>query len=82
MPTYEYKCKNCKESVDIFHSITADHVKECPNCKTESLSRMIGAGSGIIFKGSGFYETDYKDKKGVKKESSSTKVDSSNNKKE
>ncbi len=60
MPTYAYKCKRCEYEFEEFHSIKADSLTMCPSCKTPSLSRMIGGGSGLIFKGSGFYLTDYK----------------------
>jgi len=59
MPTYEYECKDCKEKFDISQSMSAEPLKVCPKCKGH-LKRLIGKGSGIIFKGSGFYATDYK----------------------
>lgn len=69
MPTYDYKCRNCNKEVEIFHSISAEPETVCPLCKTEGLEKMVSSGSGIIFKGSGFYETDYKKKsKGEAKE--------------
>jgi len=61
MPTYDYKCSKCGHVFEIFHSIKDHSLKECPECKGQ-LKRLIGTGSGIIFKGSGFYETDYKRK--------------------
>lgn len=60
MPTYAYKCKRCEYEFEEFQSIKADSLTMCPSCKTPSLLRMIGGGSGLIFKGSGFYLTDYK----------------------
>jgi putative FmdB family regulatory protein len=60
MPTYEYKCGNCQEVVEIFQSITASPVRKCPQCGKLKLKRMLGTGAGLIFKGSGFYETDYR----------------------
>ena len=60
MPTYEYICQSCNEEFEIFQSMKADRLKECPKCSEPSLRRLIGIGAGIIFKGSGFYETDYK----------------------
>lgn len=60
MPTYAYKCKRCEYEFEEFQSIKADSLTMCPSCNTSSLSRMIGGGSGLIFKGSGFYLTDYK----------------------
>ena len=59
MPTYTYKCKKCSHSMDIFHAISAKRRITCPKCGS-SCRRMIGSGAGIIFKGSGFYETDYR----------------------
>lgn len=59
MPTYEYECKKCGYQFDRFQSITAEPLKTCPKCKGR-VHRMLTTGSGIIFKGSGFYETDYK----------------------
>lgn len=59
MPTYEYECTKCKHRFDIFQNMTAEPLKKCPECKGK-LERLIGKGAGIIFKGSGFYATDYK----------------------
>ena len=59
MPTYEYECENCKKTFDVFQSITAEPLKMCPECNGE-VRRLIGKGAAIIFKGSGFYATDYK----------------------
>lgn len=60
MPTYDYKCKECSHEFEAFQSMSADVLTECPECKEESLQRLIGTGAGLVFKGSGFYETDYK----------------------
>ncbi|MDP8265807.1 MAG: zinc ribbon domain-containing protein [Candidatus Aceula meridiana] len=62
MPTYEYECSECGHGLEIFQSMTEKRLTECPECKKEGLQRLIGTGSGVIFKGSGFYETDYKKK--------------------
>jgi len=62
MPTYEYKCNKCGHILELFQSMTAPTTNVCPKCKSAS-KRLMGAGAGIIFKGSGFYETDYKRKK-------------------
>ncbi len=62
MPTYEYECSACGYTFEEFQSISEKHLKKCPQCKKSSLHRLLGAGSGVIFKGSGFYETDYKGK--------------------
>lgn len=59
MPTYEYKCLRCNYRFEVFQPITAQPLTECPNCKGE-IKRLISAGAGPIFKGSGFYQTDYK----------------------
>ena len=59
MPTYEYECGKCGYQFDRFQSITAAPLKTCPKCRGR-VHRMLTTGSGIIFKGSGFYETDYK----------------------
>jgi len=60
MPTYDYKCKRCKHEFEEFQSITADPLTKCPSCGRNVLQRLIGPGAGLIFKGSGFYSTDYK----------------------
>ncbi|RKY08712.1 MAG: zinc ribbon domain-containing protein, partial [Planctomycetota bacterium] len=60
MPTYEYKCGHCNHLTEAFQSITASPKKKCPECGKMKLQRLIGIGAGIIFKGSGFYETDYR----------------------
>lgn len=60
MPTYEYACTECKHHFDEFQSITAKPLRKCPQCGKMSLKRLIGTGAGIIFKGSGFYCTDYR----------------------
>jgi len=60
MPTYDYVCDACGHELAAFQSITDDPLTECPACGEPRLRRRIGAGAGIIFKGSGFYETDYK----------------------
>ncbi|MGF1448085.1 MAG: FmdB family zinc ribbon protein [Opitutales bacterium] len=60
MPTYEYQCKSCGHELEAFQSISAAPLKKCPACGKMSLQRLISAGAGIIFKGGGFYETDYK----------------------
>lgn len=63
MPTYEYECRACGERCEFFQNITEGAKRKCPECKRLKLKRLIGKGSGIIFKGSGFYETDYKRQK-------------------
>ena len=63
MPTYTYRCKNCGKTQDEFHSISAKPRIKCNVCGG-SCKKMLGTGAGVIFKGSGFYETDYKSRKG------------------
>lgn len=58
MPTYEYRCKGCGLRFDVFHNMNDVAPRACPDCGEEA-ERMIGTGSGIIFKGTGFYATDY-----------------------
>jgi len=60
MPTYEYECRKCKHRFEKFQSIMDKPVKTCPKCKARKVVRLIGGGAGIIFKGSGFYQTDYR----------------------
>lgn len=60
MPTYAYVCKNCGHKFEKFQSITANPIRRCPECRKLKLNRLIGSGSGILFKGKGFYETDYR----------------------
>ena len=60
MPTYDYECNSCNHTFELFQSITAKHIRKCPECGKLKIKRLIGAGSTIIFKGSGFYQTDYR----------------------
>lgn len=60
MPTYDYKCDQCGHTFEQFQSITAAPLKKCPSCGKSKLKRLLGAGAGLIFKGSGFYQTDYR----------------------
>ena len=60
MPTYDYSCDGCKHEFEVFEPITAQPQKKCPKCKKNKLRRLFGAGGGLIFKGSGFYQTDYR----------------------
>jgi putative FmdB family regulatory protein len=74
MPTYAYLCQSCGHEFEKFQSITAKPLQKCPNCNKRRLKRLIGSGAGIIFKGSGFYQTDYRSEsytKAAKKEKSS-----------
>ena len=69
MPTYQYECDACHHSFETLQSMMEKKLQKCPQCGKLKLQRLIGTGSGIIFKGSGFYETDYK-RKGEAKDSS------------
>lgn len=60
MPTYTYECKKCGHAQDVFHAMSAKPRVQCESCGARSMTRMLGTGAGLIFKGSGFYETDYK----------------------
>lgn len=60
MPTYEYRCGVCSHKWDEFQSITSKPTRKCPGCGKLKAERIISAGGGIIFKGSGFYQTDYR----------------------
>ena len=62
MPTYEYACSKCGHKFKQFQSMRDEPLKKCPKCKKLGLKRLIGGGAGLIFKGSGFYITDYKNK--------------------
>ena len=71
MPTYEYECKKCSHKFEQFQRMSDPPLKRCPECKG-SVRRLMGTGAGIIFKGSGFYQTDYRSdsyKKGAKADS-------------
>lgn len=73
MPTYEYECGRCGHTFEKFHSISATPPKRCPECRGK-LKRKVGTGAGLLFKGSGFYITDYRSegyKKASKAEASS-----------
>lgn len=62
MPTYEYKCDNCNHEFEIMQSIKEDSLTKCPKCGKNKLRKIISGGAGVIFKGTGFYLTDYKNK--------------------
>ena len=76
MPTYEYQCRKCGHEFEVFQSMTAGSLKKCPACGKLALKRLIGTGGAILFKGSGFYATDYRSEsyhKAAKAESESEK---------
>ncbi len=74
MPTYDYVCENCEHEFEQFQSIMAKPTRKCPNCGRLKLQRLIGAGAGIIFKGSGFYQTDYRSESYKQGEKSANKT--------
>lgn len=82
MPTYDYECDACGHRFELFQSISADPEKKCPECKKLKLRRLIGTGAAVVFKGSGFYQTDYRSdsyKKSAAADSSSSSSSSSSN---
>ena len=77
MPHYDYRCDACDHEFELFQSITAEVKRKCPECGRLKLRRLIGAGAAIVFKGSGFYQTDYRSqsyKDGAKKAKSEKKA--------
>jgi putative FmdB family regulatory protein len=66
MPTYEYACPKCGHQFEQFQSMRDEPLKKCPKCNKTGLKRLVGSGAGLIFKGTGFYITDYKNKSGGK----------------
>ena len=82
MPTYDYECQKCGHTFEHFQSFSEPDLKKCPQCDGR-LKRLIGMGAGIIFKGSGFHETDYRKseyKKQAEKEAAAARADASENK--
>lgn len=76
MPTYEYKCLGCDRQFDLVQKMSDDPIKECPECKSP-VKRLIGTGAALIFKGSGFYCTDYRSESYQKGAEQAKKTDSS-----
>jgi len=64
VPTYDYLCPDCEYTFEEFQQMSDPLLRKCPKCGKRKLRRLFGTGAGIIFKGSGFYETDYKKKTG------------------
>jgi putative FmdB family regulatory protein len=85
MPTYDYECEACEHAFEAFQGINDDRLKKCPSCGKPKLRRLIGAGAGLVFKGSGFYITDYRSdsyKKAASKETSKSESKKSDSKSE
>ncbi len=76
MPTYEYVCESCGYRFEQFQSIKAKPVHKCRNCGRSELRRLIGSGAGVIFKGAGFYQTDYRSESYKKAEKSEATANS------
>lgn len=77
MPTYDYECDACGHEFELFQSITEPVKRKCPECGKPKLRRLFGTGAAVVFKGSGFYQTDYRSdsyKKGAEKETKSSDV--------
>ncbi|MBF0595335.1 MAG: zinc ribbon domain-containing protein [Candidatus Omnitrophica bacterium] len=68
MPTYDYECRACAHIFEALQTMSEPKLTKCPRCGKDQLARLMGSGSGVIFKGSGFYETDYKKKEAPKSE--------------
>jgi putative FmdB family regulatory protein len=87
MPTYDYECEACGHKLEVFQGINDELLTKCPACKKKKLKRLFGAGAALVFKGSGFYQTDYRsesyksaaaaDKPGEKSSDSASKAASS-----
>ncbi|RPI17796.1 MAG: zinc ribbon domain-containing protein [Ignavibacteriae bacterium] len=82
MPIYEYLCENCGHLFEEMQTMKEESLITCPKCGHDTLKRLIGAGSGFIFKGSGFYLTDYKNKKSSHKDTPANKTSDDSSKKE
>jgi putative FmdB family regulatory protein len=83
MPTYDYMCESCGHEFEQFQSIKARPIRRCPRCGKTALKRLIGVGAAVIFKGPGFYQTDYRTesyKKAAEKEKTGTTTKSSEKK--
>jgi putative FmdB family regulatory protein len=64
MPTYEYRCQNCQHDFELYQSFSEESITICPECGEEKVRKVISGGAGVVFKGGGFYETDYNRGKG------------------
>jgi putative FmdB family regulatory protein len=74
MPTYEYECSKCGHHFEKFQPMRDEPLRKCPKCNRAALKRLVGGGAGLIFKGSGFYTTDYRKKGTGKGEGGETKA--------
>ena len=74
MPTYDYKCNACGHAFEQFQSMKDKVLRTCPNCGKKALERLIGTGAAIVFKGSGFYQTDYRSESYTKAKEADTKA--------
>ena len=84
MPTYDYECDACEDTFELFQSISEPLKKKCPECGKMKLRRLFGTGAALLFKGSGFYQTDYRSdsyKKGAKADKKAASGKSSGDKK-
>ena len=82
MPTYQYECDHCQHTFEVLQSMMDKKLRKCPSCGKLKLYRLIGTGAGVIFKGSGFYETDYKNSsKGSEKTDTQAQPSSCSNEK-
>ncbi len=76
MPTYDYECDGCGHEFEQFQRISEDPLKKCPECKKNKLRRLFGTGAAVVFKGSGFYQTDYRSESYKKGAESAKKAES------
>jgi putative FmdB family regulatory protein len=84
MPTYDYECDACGHTFELFQSINDPIKKKCPECSKLKLRRLFGTGAAVVFKGSGFYQTDYRSdsyKRGAEKDKKASESSSSDSKK-
>jgi putative FmdB family regulatory protein len=77
MPTYDYECDGCGHKFELFQPMTASPQRKCPACHTRKLRRLFGTGAAIVFKGSGFYQTDYRSES-YRKDAAEAKKSTSN----
>jgi putative FmdB family regulatory protein len=80
MPTYDYECENCNHAFELFQTISEPLKRKCPECGKLKLKRLIGAGAAVVFKGSGFYQTDYRSESYKKSAKAEKKASSDNSK--